>query len=279
MIVDVHTHVGEIKHYNKFYLEESLKMRMDTSGIATTLDEHWEAMKSVDKAIVLAYRSDNEGVNIPNDYVASYVKEHKEKLIGFMALDPNDTHLVEEMERSFHVLKLKGIKISAIDQAFHPMDERMMAVYEFAEKNGLPILTHCGTTFARVAPLKYGNPILFEDVAYKFPDLKLIMAHMGHPWGEDTMALIRKQPNIYADVSALIYRPYQLYNFMITFSEWGVLHKLLFGSDFPVATPKETIDGLLKVNDIVEGSKLPKVPLDEIENIIHRSSLKLLNLE
>ncbi|CAA9575640.1 MAG: FIG00736640: hypothetical protein [uncultured Thermomicrobiales bacterium] len=58
-----------------------------------------------------------------------------------------------------------------------------------------------------------------------------------------------------------------------------MLHKLLFGSDFPIATPQETIDGLGRVNDILEGTKLPRVPEEELEQILHRDSLRLLGLE
>ena len=55
--------------------------------------------------------------------------------------------------------------------------------------------------------------------------------------------------------------------------------KLLFGSDFPIATPAETIAGLRRVNEPVAGTALPAVPLDAIEAIIHRDPLPLLGLE
>jgi len=58
-----------------------------------------------------------------------------------------------------------------------------------------------------------------------------------------------------------------------------VLHKLLFASDFPVATPKETIEEMRRVNEILEGTKLPLVPEDEVEAIIHRDSLSILGLD
>jgi hypothetical protein len=57
-----------------------------------------------------------------------------------------------------------------------------------------------------------------------------------------------------------------------------VFHKLLFGSDFPITTVQENIDALRGVNDILEGTKLPHVPEDEIEALIHRDSLTLLGL-
>jgi uncharacterized protein len=44
-------------------------------------------------------------------------------------------------------------------------------------------------------------------VALRYPDLKIILAHMGHPWYEDTIAVVRKQPNVYAEISAIYYCP------------------------------------------------------------------------
>ena len=61
--------------------------------------------------------------------------------------------------------------------------------------------------------------------------------------------------------------------------EWGVSDKILFGSDYPLWTPQEGMDGLRKLNDQVEGTKLPRIPDEVIEGIINRNSLSLLGLD
>ena len=50
---------------------------------------------------------------------------------------------------------------------------------------------------------------------------------------------IRKQPNMYADVSAIHYRPWRMWQALVDRTEYGVQHKLLFGSDYPSAKPSE----------------------------------------
>ena len=60
--------------------------------------------------------------------------------------------------------------------------------------------------------------------------------------------------------------------------EWGVFHKLLFGSDFPVTTVQENIDTLRNRNRAIEGSPLPRVSEAAMEDLIHRDSLTLLGL-
>ena len=65
----------------------------------------------------------------------------------------------------------------------------------------------------------------------------MIMAHMGHPWYEECIVVARKQPNVYCEVSAIFYRPWQFYNALMSAVEYGAAHKLLFGSDYPQITP------------------------------------------
>jgi predicted TIM-barrel fold metal-dependent hydrolase len=101
---------------------------------------------------------------------------------------------------------------------------------------------------------------------------------MGHPWQIDTIVVIRKHPNVYADISGNFYRPWSYWNAFRLATEWSVLHKMLFASDFPIATPQETMDALWRVNDVTKGTSLPEVPIDQLEQLVHRNSLELLGL-
>ncbi|MCA1552860.1 MAG: amidohydrolase family protein, partial [Chloroflexi bacterium] len=182
------------------------------------------------------------------------------------------------IDRCAGELGLKGIKLGLNYQRAELLGAGAYAIYKRAEELKLPILFHMGTSPVRFAPLEEAYPLYIDRIAIAFPELKIVMAHMGHPWTQDTIVVIRKHPNVYADISALFYRPWSMYNTLRFATEWSVLHKLLFGSDYPIATPTETIEGTRRVNDILEGTKLPRVPQDEIENIIQRDSLSLLGL-
>jgi len=117
-----------------------------------------------------------------------------------------------------------------------------------------------------------------DEIAIRYPDLKIIMAHMGHPWQAETCVVIRKHPHLYADLSGNFYRPFSFWEQLVKAGEWNVLHKILFATDFPVATVEETIAALRRVNRLVEGTPLPRVPEEAIEQIIHRDALALLDL-
>ncbi len=278
MMVDCHTHLWKAEDWSEEMVREASIARGAPAQIEISEEEHWEAMKPVDRAIVFGFHSRHLGLVVPNDRIRAYVEKHPEKLIGFACLDPHEPDYLEEMERVFQQDGFAGLKLAPIYQNFHPMDERMQPVYAFCEKHYIPVLVHQGTTFPRRAPLKYALPIQLEDVALQYPDLKIVIAHMGHPWVEDAVVLIRKQPNVYADISALYYRPWQYYNALMLAQEYGTGHKLLLGSDYPFTTPADTIAALRNVNHVTGNAGLPRIKDELIEGLIERDVLRCLGI-
>jgi predicted TIM-barrel fold metal-dependent hydrolase len=294
MIIDVHTHTPAFRGaVPEDRVVMNTKWRPDRSVKATTSwDDYFAAQGPADKSIVFGIAwhpgaSDYDGIsgdsdgwykgNV-NDACATFVRARPDRLIGCMALHPYDANCLDEFERCRTELDMRGIKLGANYQNFDPLEARALVIYERAQRHGLPILFHQGTSPVREAPIRLSYPLLMDEIAIRYPDLKIIMAHVGHPWQVDTCVVIRKHPNVYADVSANFYRPFSFWEQMIKATEWNVLDKLLFGTDFPVTTVEETIEKLRDVNKIVEGTQLPRVPEEKIEAIIHRDALALLGL-
>jgi len=219
-------------------------------------------------------------MSTPNDDIADYVKAHSGKMIGFMSIDPNDINALDELERSAGTLGLRGIKMSPVYQDYDPLGEKARRIHRRAAQLGLPILTHAAFQSISTTPMKWANPILYDDVAREFPDLKIILAHIGLPWFTEAMVMIRKHPNVYADISGgIVTRPWWGYQALACCHENSVMSKLLFGSDFPISTIDQTIEALRSINRFTVGTHLPRIPEEEIEGIIHRDSLRLLGLE
>ncbi len=291
MIIDVHNHTP--RHRTPPPVKEGeldSKWRPDQSAsTAHTWEEHLKALEGVDKAIVFNIASDPRTDNpddgqliyqtpdVNND-TAAFVQAHPDKFIGFLTVHPHQADVMEEIERATQDLGLRGIKLGPNYQNFDPLGPEAFAVYKRAEELGLPILFHQGTSPVRFADLDFAHPRHMDRVAMAFPNLKIIMAHIGHPWQIDCIVVIRKHPNVFADISANFYRPWSYYNAFRLATEWAVLDKLLFGSDYPIASPKETMDALWRVNDVTVGTSLPQVPIAELEKILHRDSLQLLGL-
>jgi predicted TIM-barrel fold metal-dependent hydrolase len=173
------------------------------------------------------------------------------------------------LRHGIETLGLKGVKYGPIYNGVPLDDPRMEPIYRYCVANDLPLTMHMGTTFARNAPVDLGRAIHVEPIALRHPDLKIVLAHMGHPWYEDCIAVVRKQPNVYCEVSALFYRPWQYWNTLIAAQEYKITDKIFFGTDYPFSGVAESIDGLRGVNRLVEGTGLPRVSEETIDGIIH----------
>jgi len=279
MIVDVHTHAWEQipEHMDQGFLDELQVARPGVKiAIHVTFEDYMHAMEPCDRAICFGLRGLLSGLHVPNEFTAAFVARAPEKLIGFMALDPTEPSWLDDFEQGRADLKLKGVKLGPMYAGFDPSDPKLDPLYEACVKHNLPVLYHVGTSFVRFGPLEYTRPILIDAVARRFPDLKVIMAHLGHPWEGETIAVIRKHPNVYADISALHYRPWQFYHSMMLAQEYGTFHKILFGSDYPFTTPGASIDGLHRLNRFCDGTSLPRVSEQAVEEIIHRDAITLL---
>ncbi len=280
MIVDIHTHVGTVpEHIHDRFVAQAREAWAEVQ-LGGTLDEHYAgALDGVDRAVVLAFDAPAAGFVVPNDYVAEYVARDPERLVGFGSVDPSSPTAVDELERMRDDLGLVGCKLGPIYQGVDPLGPEFLRVCEALERLELPLLIHQGTTFARSGSLRWARPILLDDVALRHPELRIVIAHMGHPWFEETIAVVRRHPHVYADVSALGSRRWLLYNALVQAVEYRVDHKLLFGTDFPFFTARETIDGLRSVTGEAFGPGLPVVDPDVVEAIVRRPSLALLGID
>ena len=110
---------------------------------------------------------------------------------------------VEQLDHSMLKVGLRGLKLGPIYQNIHPSDQKSLKLFKRAEELEIPILIHQGTTFCSNVSLEVANPVLLQPIALEFPKLRMIIAHMGHPWIGETLSLIRKHPNLYSDISAL----------------------------------------------------------------------------
>jgi predicted TIM-barrel fold metal-dependent hydrolase len=288
MIVDVHSHTPT--HREAVPPRELLSYdgwRPDRSVVTTNSWAEYEAAFSdVDCSIVFNIAVDDPlaETGIPtdpqriNESTAEFVAAASDRRIGFLSVNPTSRKALDEAERCRTELGLRGIKLGPNYQCFDPLGGPAHELYEYAAFHRLPILFHQGASPIRHAPLRYAHPLTMDEIAMRHPELRIVMAHMGHPWMRDTIVTIRKHPHVYADVSALLYRPWTCYEALLLASEWGATGKLLFGSDFPIATPAETMAALRRVNNVTEGTRLPRVPGDQIEDIFVRDALSALGL-
>ncbi len=281
MIIDVHSHCWRFpEDFSANFLRQAQRARGGQAVDLRMRFEDYAASAPADtRTIVFGGKARLSGVWVDDRLVADYVAAHPERLIGFLSVDPTQEGWERELQMGHEELGLRGIKLLPMYAGFSMDDARLDPLWRYAGQRGLPVLLHAGTTFVAQAPLAFTLPRLIEPVALKFPGVKIILAHLGHPYEAECLVTIRKHDNVFADVSALHYRPFQLYHSLMLAQEYGVWPKLLFGTDYPFTTVNASISGLRALNDMLEGTKLPRLDVQQIEALIQRDSLKLLGLE
>jgi predicted TIM-barrel fold metal-dependent hydrolase len=272
MIVDCHVNIWNPEHVRPLLTTGTATSRPGSVSQLADADTVYKAMSEVDKAIIFSLRyGDSAGIDGDDEVTAAAVQKYPDKFVGFAAMDPRRPDYMDLLVHAIDDLGLKGVKFGPIYNGVSLLDPRMVPVYEFCVKRNIPLTMHMGTTFAENAPIEYGRPLDVDTIAARYPDLKMIMAHMAHPWAEECIVVIRKRPNVYAEVSALFYRPWQFWNILVTAQEYRVndRNKIFWGTDFPFAEVRESIDGLQAINTQVEGTRLPRISQTTIDSILY----------
>jgi uncharacterized protein len=280
MIIDVHSHAWEYPaHFGDDFRRQAKRAKAGVEVDLTVRYEDYRRAAPADtRTVVFGGKARLSGVWVDDQYVANYVGAHPDTLIGFLSVDPTQPGWEREMVAGHRELGLRGIKLLPMYAGFRPDEERLDPLWRYAMDHRLPVLLHTGTTFVAQAPLDCTLPRHLDRVAIRFPDVQIIMAHLSHPYEPECVVTIRKHPNVYADISALHYRPFQLYHSLMLVQEYGVWDKVLFGSDYPFTTVTASIDGLRRLNAMLDGTALPRLSEPAIEAMIHRDSLALLGL-
>jgi len=259
MIVDCHTHIS---------------CAAEDVGVY----EHLSAAETVDVCIVLATAGDSS-LEV-NKKLAEYVSKYKEKMVGFAFVEPTkDKTNVKNLMAITDKLGLKGAVVYCSSCGFHPTHSRVMRFYESAQELGLPVFFHNGGPLGPDAVLDYAQPFLLDEVAREFGVLKIVIGSMGVPFVEQTLSMVAKHKNVYADLTIRPSNIWEVYNMVVAAHECGVMDKLLFGSGFPYGNAGECIETLLGFNKLLADTNLPTVPRGNIQSIIERNTLELLGIE
>ena len=129
---------------------------------------------------------------------------------------------------------------------FFPNNRLLWPAYQTAQELRLPVIAHSGTFGT---PVQYAQPKNFDEVLASFPNLTLVMAHLGMGYFDETTSLARTYPNLQFDCCAIINLtgaaggPSDA-ELTALIREIGV-ERVMFGSDFPWFDPADAIQRLL----------------------------------
>lgn len=212
---------------------------------------------------------------ISNEEVIESCAAHKDVLIPFGSVDPwKGKAGAREARRLVEEYGARGFKFHPSIQGIAPNDRIAYPLYEVIEELGVPALFHTGQTgIGAGVPggggirLKYSNPMLVDDLAVDFPEMRIILAHPSFPWQDEALAVANHKPYVYIDLSGWSpkYFPPQL----VRYANSLLQDKVLFGSDFPVIKPDRWLADFDKLE--IKREVRPKILKD--------NAVKLLGLD
>jgi uncharacterized protein len=275
--VDVHTHLGQHGTHVCAPLADDEVRAWGKVSWNVSPEEHSQAVQSADVSIVLAFDAEPVGVVVPNEYVAEQIAG-KPELVGFASVNPKRPDAAQRLVHAVEKLGLRGLKLGPTYQHFHPHDKSCLDLIAVADHYRIPVIWHQGTTFTSAAIAEYARPLQLDLVARTFPDLRMWIAHFGHPWIDEALSTIRRHEHFYIDASALDTRPWQLAQALACAMEYRVFDRILFGSDYPFSTAERTAEGLRQAAGMCRRLGIAEVTDADVEQICQRESLRLLGL-
>ena len=230
MIIDSHTHIG----FNG-YLDESAVDLIKSMKLA-----------GIDKALVYA----GEVFDCPTEKLLREVAPFKNILFPIGSVSPlsKSKPSAAQVEKWLKNQDIYGLKFYIGYEYFYPNGPEIKPYLKILEKYKKPAIFHSGDTYnlEKGARLKYAHPLHFDDVAVDFPNLPIIISHLGYPWVIDAAEVVYKNKNVYADCSGLAYGKLKksdkdlIKHLIFTFIKYaGDSSKLIFATDWSIVDQKD----------------------------------------
>jgi len=164
------------------------------------------------------------------DDVGEIVREAGGRVIGAASYNPfRIEESLAEVERGVRDYGFKYVWFHPLSFGLAPNDRRFYPLYAKCNELGIAVGMQVGHS-AEVLPSDVGRPMLVDDVAIDFPNLRINLSHTGWPWVDEWCSMLWRHPNVYGDISA--YFPNSLDERQVRFMDSSRgRHKVLFGTN------------------------------------------------
>jgi predicted TIM-barrel fold metal-dependent hydrolase len=144
-----------------------------------------------------------------------------------------------------------------------PDDPSLEPYYALAEELDVPVAIHMaggGLPDVPAFRVRLGDPLLLEEVLVRHPRLRVNLMHAGLPFLEETLAIMRRYPQVFADLSKIsdanAYPREQFHEYLRGLMRANLGDRLMFGSDAAGAgAVGPSIDGITSAAFLTDGQK------------------------
>jgi predicted TIM-barrel fold metal-dependent hydrolase len=177
--------------------------------------------------------------DVPVPAVAELVEQAPDRIRGLYGIDPwSRMRGVRELEDAVRRQGFVGAHLHPYGFGLGLNDAAYYPFYAKCVELDVPLVVQVGHS-AEAMPSAVGRPLLLDDVALYFPELRIVAAHTGWPWVEELIALAWKHRNIFIGTSA--HAPKYWDPALLRFLASRGKGKVLFGTDYPVLRHAEAL--------------------------------------
>lgn len=213
---------------------------------AKTLQESMAEFESWGVSRIVCMGRDLGGASggADNDYVARIAGEMPGKITGIAGINPFAPDVLDKIDHAINTLQLKGISIEPAFMDAWADDRRFDPIYGMCQESGIPVFFTIGPRpFGNGTEMRYCQPLSIDTVAARFPRMRILVSHGGFPWMQEMIAIAFRNDNVWFETSAYWFMPGASH--MVVEAANGYLReKICFGSAYPFAPVRETIDRL-----------------------------------
>ncbi|WP_213575702.1 amidohydrolase family protein [Rhodococcus sp. USK13] len=210
---------------------------MDRMGIAAGVLT--KVPRDITPAYVHGTKTGEKVLRETCERLAQIQLDHPGRFVTSVGIDPR---LGYDAARHVRIaVREYGIKCIRIIPMFTGIaidDKLAYPAYTAACDEGAVVSINVGVP-GPMKPAKLQRTILIDEVALAFPELKLVMSHLGDPWISETVAMLIKHPNVFAMTAG--WAPKYVPEEILTFAQRRNPEKLMWASDYPILPIERTI--------------------------------------
>jgi hypothetical protein len=206
----------------------------EADGFLAQLD-----LNGIDKIVIPAiemwsFQTKQHMYAITVDEIAAVAEAAPDRIFGVAGINPHrGMKGVRELEEAVTQRGFVGGHVHAYGYGLPLNAREWFPFYAKCAELGVPVMMQVGHS-AELMPSAVGRPILVDDIALYFPELKIVCTHTGWPWVEELIALAWKHPNVYIATTA--HAPRYWDEKLVRFADSRGKDKVLFGTNWPVVT-------------------------------------------
>jgi predicted TIM-barrel fold metal-dependent hydrolase len=237
-IIDAHAHIG---YFGGFF-----DVGITAQDLVRQMDEY-----KIEKTVISA---------LPNSETKKAIAEFPDRLIGTVWVNPFDGEkAVKEVNEAITNWGFKGVKLHPLLHAFVANDPVVHPIAKVAQELDVPLFIHSGHP-------PFSLPWSIAQLAEDFPEVKMVMVHMGHGHGvyiQAALDMAQKYPNLYLETSGM-----PMHTKIKEAYEKVGSERVMFGTDIPFHHPSVEIE-----RGLVSG-----LEASQLEDVFYNNIKKLLKL-